>query len=118
MLNVKYRAEYQKVVDYEETQNTDLLDRYGFSAPFGSFAYNAVRFRDPALPIDKFQGIPSKKMSRDLGNLLSKRNEVYLKIITGEFEVDAFDDEWRGFWETNGGKDIEAEVNDWYAKNR
>ena len=118
ILSTKYRGAYDKILEYQQSKKSTLLGDYGFNGPYGSFAYNAKLFRDPKLPIDKFQGVPSKKMSQNMGHLLSKRNEVFLKIITGEVGLEAFDNEWKTYWQNNGGSEVEAEVNDWYAKQQ
>ena len=48
------------------------------------------------------------------GSLSSLQNEVIIKIIVGDYEVDHFD-EFVDDWHKLGGTEITAAVNEWYS---
>ena len=49
-----------------------------------------------------------------MGSLSSLQNEVIIKIIVGDYEVDYFD-EFVDDWHKLGGTEIMAAVNEWYS---
>ena len=64
--------------------------------------------------IDKFAGAPPDAMVEKWGSLSSLQNEVIIKIIVGDYEVDYFD-EFVEDWHKLGGTEITAAVNEWYS---
>ena len=64
--------------------------------------------------IDKFAGAPPEAMVEKWGSLSSLQNEVIIKIIVGDYEVDYFD-EFVDDWHKLGGTEITAAVNEWYS---
>lgn len=65
---------------------------------------------------DSFFGPSSDTMNAKLGNLMSKENEVFTKIIMGA-PISEFDD-FVEYWNSQGGSEITAEVNDWFANTK
>lgn len=66
------------------------------------------------LSSDKYVGSPTQTLV-DKGAYLSKlEQEAFTKIIMGEKSVDDFD-QFVKEWNTAGGADLTAEVNEWYA---
>jgi putative aldouronate transport system substrate-binding protein len=45
------------------------------------------------------------------------KNETFVKIVTGNLPIDAFD-KFVADWKKQGGDLITKEVNDWYAKQK
>lgn len=76
-------------------------------------AYLAGTYADGLAKIDAFQGLPTRTMSEKKAYLDKLELETFTKIITGEAELDAFD-EFVTQWQSNGGSEITEEVNDWY----
>ena len=64
--------------------------------------------------IDKFAGAPPEAMVEKWGSLSSLQNEVIIKIIVGDYDVDYFD-EFVEDWHKLGGTEITAAVNEWYS---
>lgn len=61
-----------------------------------------------------YTGPNTETMNRQFGNLRSKQDEVYSRIIMGA-PIDEFD-EWVEYWNEQGGATITEEVNAWYRE--
>ena len=61
-----------------------------------------------------FVGAPTETMTSRMSTLEDLQDEVFIKIILGESDIDAFDKFVEDF-NALGGKDITEEVNEWYA---
>lgn len=61
-----------------------------------------------------FVGAPTESMTLYMSYLKDLQNETFVKIITGEETIDAFDRFVENFY-ANGGDAITEEVNEWYA---
>jgi len=67
--------------------------------------------------IDKFVGAPTDTMTAKFTTLESLRDEVFVKIIVGDYDIDQFD-KFVSDWNNLGGADITAEVNAWYSSTK
>ena len=61
-----------------------------------------------------FVGAPTETMTSKMSTLEDLQDEVFIKIILGEEDIDAFD-KFVSDFNTLGGEQITAEVNEWYA---
>ena len=63
---------------------------------------------------DGYLGIPGQAMIDKMGTLKALQDETFVKIITGDADMDEFD-EFVEQWHALGGAEITADVNTWYA---
>lgn len=63
---------------------------------------------------EAYYGPNTDTMNDRLGNLISKRDEIYTRIIMGE-DVESEWSDWLSFWSSQGGDLITEEVNEWAA---
>ena len=61
-----------------------------------------------------FVGAPSDNMTARMSTLQDLQDEVFIKIILGQADIDDFDKFVSDFYAL-GGEDITKDVNDWYA---
>ncbi|MBQ7487914.1 MAG: extracellular solute-binding protein [Clostridia bacterium] len=61
-----------------------------------------------------FVGAPTETMTSRMSTLEDLQDEVFIKIILGESDIDAFD-KFVDDFNALGGKEITEEVNEWYA---
>ena len=64
-----------------------------------------------------FVGAPTESMTLYMNYLKDLQNETFVKIITGEAPIEAFDTFVENFY-ANGGDMITEEVNAWYASTK
>ena len=62
---------------------------------------------------NEFYGEPGEAFKKHFSPLRDREYEVITKIITGELDISGWDD-YLEYWDNQGGKEIEKEVNDWY----
>ena len=62
---------------------------------------------------NEFYGEMGEAHKKYFPSLRGKEYEVITKIITGELDITGWE-EFIEYWDTQGGKEIEKEVNDWY----
>lgn len=84
---------------------------YGAEGAYGVLNY----YQENNLTQDMmFVGAPTESMTLYMSYLKDLQNETFVKIITGEETIDAFDRFVENFY-ANGGDAITEEVNAWYA---
>lgn len=84
---------------------------YGAEGAYGVLNY----YKENNLTQDMmFVGAPTESMTLYMSYLKDLQNETFVKIITGEETIDAFDRFVENFY-ANGGDAITEEVNEWYA---
>lgn len=84
---------------------------YGAEGAYGVLNY----YQENNLTQDMmFVGAPTESMTLYMSYLKDLQNETFVKIITGEETIDAFDQFVENFY-ANGGDAITEEVNAWYA---
>lgn len=118
-----------KELNHEEASYYELIDAYEKGTGDASgWAYRGVYGPDGALSIqidyannqmhqiNEFYGLPTETMKIRWSTLQNMEAEVFPKIIMGE-PIEAFD-KFVEDWNNLGGKDITAEVNEWYDANK
>lgn len=66
---------------------------------------------------DQFLGAPGDVMTAKKTTLDDMLNQTFIKIISGQVELDSFDTVVAE-WKNAGGQDLTDEVNEWYAVNK
>ncbi len=100
----------------EAFQNGDLSQWGWFKiyGPDGVYKH-AVKYNQNNLYMwDKYTGTPTPTMSISMNTLKQIEREVFVKIVMGSLEIDAFD-EFVNDWYQVGGRKITEEVNAWYS---
>ena len=84
---------------------------YGAEGAYGVL----IDYRNKEMTQDNlFVGAPTETMTAKMSTLEDLQDEVFIKIILGEEDIDAFD-KFVSDFNALGGADITAEVNEWYA---
>jgi putative aldouronate transport system substrate-binding protein len=90
---------------------------YSIFGPGGS-QYTGERMAKEGLQLaNAYYGPNTETMNENLGNLNSKRNEIFTAIILGQ-DVEQGFGEWVAFWNAMQGDKITQEVNEWYAMQK
>ena len=66
---------------------------------------------------DKFVAAPGEVMSERKTTLDDMLDQTFIKIISGQETLDAFDSVVEE-WTTAGGQEMTDEVNEWYSANK
>lgn len=108
---------YDEVMAWEKEGN---VDRYGSARVFGpensSFAVVDHYVKNDLFQINEFHGQFLPVMKIYWNGLWDKANEAITKtIVSGDMGVW---DEFLQYWDKQGGLDMEAEVNEWYKKQK
>ncbi|MEK8130076.1 extracellular solute-binding protein [Paenibacillus filicis] len=110
-----YRGIYSSLVDIPEPEITKRrLDSLGMQFHL----YENLQRIEARLIPNRFNGLPTPAMGK-YNQKLSELQDVFVRMIAGVTPLDQFEDYAR-WWEREGGREITAEVNNWYqaAKNR
>ncbi|GAB2557927.1 extracellular solute-binding protein [Gracilibacillus alcaliphilus] len=106
--------EAQKYLDGDESAWGMYYSRV---APDGGWGV-VERIRESGNVIyDEFAGGTTPTMVSKGSSLDKLTDETFVKIIMGTESIDAFDDYVKS-WNSLGGEDITAEVNEWYQENQ
>jgi len=105
---------------YKALQGDDSM--WGWLGVFGEEGGQSIllQYQDPekAAPVyNKFVSAPGEIMTARKSTLDDMLDQTFIKIISGQETIDAFDkvvEEWK----TAGGNDMTAEVNEWYSANK
>lgn len=113
-LNAEEKSYYDRAMAY-----LDGTDMKGYRSLKTFGAQGAMEtwyksFKAGNIKPNAFYGPNTDTMNAKLGNLKTKRDEIFTKIIMGA-PMEEFD-KWVDYWNKQGGADITAEVNDWYSK--
>ena len=79
----------------------------------GSYSILAGYYRNNLYQFDAYFGPPTEGMSKWWGPLTDLQTETFVKIITNQLPIGAFDDFVKQ-WNSLGGSEVTAEVNQWY----
>ncbi|MCU6712571.1 extracellular solute-binding protein [Paenibacillus sp. J5C_2022] len=106
-----YRNFYNGLKDYEDG-NKEAWNQNAANGPLGSGYVLGEYIKNDQFMPNQFTTTPTPTMISKLPNLLDMELEMMTKIVTGGplSEFDKFVDNWNKL----GGKEIEAEVNEWY----
>ena len=105
---------------YKALQGDDSM--WGWLGVFGEEGGQSIllKYQDPenATPVyNKFVSAPGEVMTARKSTLDDMLDQTFLKIISGQEKIDAFDkvvEEWKNA----GGIEMTAEVNEWYSSNK
>jgi len=64
--------------------------------------------------VDEYRGIPTERMATLVPELQKMEAELLMAIITGQKDLAEFD-KFKAAWLKNGGDQVTADVNAWYA---
>jgi putative aldouronate transport system substrate-binding protein len=117
---MSYYERCKSYVDWKPGNPTEELlgyTSYSIFGPGGS-QYTGEKMDKEGLQIaNAYYGPNTNTMNENLGNLNTKRNEIFTAIILGQ-NVDEGFKEWTSFWGAMNGDTITKEVNDWYAAQK
>ncbi len=105
---------YNDSKNYLDKVDVEGYGRYSTFGPTGGLAMENTIFENGWNKFDKFYASNTKSMNKYLGDLKSRRLELWARIISGDLPVDDGFAEWVEYWNRNGGADITQEVNEWY----
>ncbi|WP_409345880.1 extracellular solute-binding protein [Paenibacillus sp. MBLB4367] len=95
----------------------DLWGEVAQSGPGGSAAIIDLIIKEDRFVPNQFYTTPTATMAERNEQLKKLRNETFVKIVTGNLGLDAFD-KYVADWKKQGGDIITKEVNDWYATQK
>ena len=88
---------------------------YSVFGPGGSMTLEYDLIQKGCNKVNAYYGANTDTMNDKWGQLQSKKLEIYSKIIV-EGNADAVWQEWLDYFESQGGAEITAEVNEWYKE--
>ncbi len=115
--NKEAEQNYLSIKQWMENPTAENNQGWGYETIFGiggSIGVLAEYEEKGALIINEFYGSSTDSMSTKQATLDKLQLETYTKIITGEEDLDSFDD-FVEKWNKLGGEDITEEVNEWYT---
>lgn len=108
---------YQRNQDYQSGKDLGGYMGWAIYADPNGTAMQVKKIYDSGdYLMDAYTGPNTENMNANWGNLTSKRDEIFSKIIAGA-PISEFDT-WLQYWQSQGGDAITKEVNDWYAANK
>lgn len=107
-------AEYSRLERFKTNKLTEK-DTVAMEGPLNKLFFDAriARESQQISVSDLFQGAPTKSMTSKAASLGTVESETYTKIITGQLDPSSFD-KFVTDWESNGGSEMTADVNNWY----
>lgn len=87
------------------------------NGPGGSASIIDLIIKEDRFVPNQFYTTPTATMAERNEQLKKLRNETFVKIVTGNQGIDAFD-KYAADWKKQGGDIITKEVNDWYATQK
>ena len=112
-LNPEQMNYYTDALKYLDGTDMKMYRRIAVFSGEGSTIKWYDSFKAGNIMPNEFYGPNTDTMNAKLGNLNSKRDETFIKIIMGE-PIEEFDN-WVTYFNAQGGAEITKEVNDWYA---
>lgn len=110
------KSYYDRCKAYLDGSDPTGYGIYRIFGPDGSeFVWETALQQKQYMP-EGYYGPNTDTMNAKWGNLMSKRDEEFTKIIMGA-PISEFDD-WVSYWNSQGGQEITNEVNGWYATNK
>jgi putative aldouronate transport system substrate-binding protein len=107
---------YTNAMGYLDGTNLVGYRSYGTFGPGGGQQIMQEWYNRGLYKWDGFFGPNTPAMNTRLGDLNSKRQEYFTRIIVGDMDVEDGFQEWIDYWNKNGGRQITQEVNEWYAE--
>ncbi|TNJ67038.1 extracellular solute-binding protein [Paenibacillus hemerocallicola] len=107
---------YDRIMLYKGGQK-NLWGEYAQNGPGGSAGIIDQIIKDDRFVPNQFYTTPTATMAERNEQLKKLRNETFVKIVTGNLGLDAFD-KYVADWKKQGGDIITKEVNDWYATQK
>lgn len=112
-LNPEQKSYFDGAKAYLDGTDMKMYRRVATFGEGGSCQVWYNSFKAGNVMANEYYGPNTDTMNAKLGNLESKRNETFIKIIMGE-SIDEFD-KWVEYFNAQGGKEITDEVNSWYS---
>jgi putative aldouronate transport system substrate-binding protein len=115
-LTPNQRAGLDKMNQYKGGQK-NLWGNVAQDGPGGSASIIDLIIKEDRFVPNQFYTTPTATMAERNEQLKKLRNETFVKIVTGNLGIDAFD-KYVADWKKLGGDIITKEVNDWYATQK
>lgn len=107
---------YDKIMLYKNGQK-NVWGEFAQNGPGGSAGIIDQIIKDNRFVTNLFYSTPTPTMVERTQQLDKLKNETFVKIITGNLGIDAFD-KYVADWKKQGGDLITKEVNEWYSKQK
>lgn len=108
---------YTNLLAYENGDLTQWGWNRTFGGPNGGAETTQIYMADDRAYIDQYLGLPTETMAERQATLEQLQAETFTKIVMGAESIDGFD-MFVEKWLSLGGKDMTAEVNEWYEANQ
>lgn len=115
-LSPERKKVYDRIMLYKGGQK-NLWGEFAQNGPGGSAGIIDQIIKEDRFVSNEYYTTPTATMAERNEQLKKLRNETFVKIVTGNLPVDAFD-KFVADWKKQGGDIITKEVNDWYAKQK
>ena len=103
---------FERYVEAYAAGDTDMWRWYRFFGPEGGHLITGQYIRDDLYYMNRYYGPTTDTMSESLSLINDVVNEMFVKIIMGEADIDSFDT-YKAQAEALGLADITDEVNAW-----
>lgn len=107
---------YDRIMLYKGGQK-NLWGEFAQNGPGGSAGIIDQIIKEDRFVPNQFYTTPTATMAERGEQLKKLRTETFVKIVTGNLGLDAFD-KYVSDWKKQGGDMITKEVNDWYAAQK
>ncbi|GAA3408770.1 extracellular solute-binding protein [Paenibacillus hodogayensis] len=115
-LSPERRKVYDRIMLYKGGQK-NLWGEFAQNGPGGSASIIDQVIKENRFVSNEFYTTPTATMAERNEQLKKLRTETFIKIVTGNLGIDAFD-KYVADWKKQGGDIITKEVNDWYAAQK
>ncbi|RKN70681.1 extracellular solute-binding protein [Paenibacillus ginsengarvi] len=115
-LSPERKKVYDRIMLYKGGQK-NLWGEFAQNGPGGSAGIIDQIIKEDRFVPNQFYTTPTTTMAERNEQLKKLRTETFVKIITGNLGLDAFD-KYVSDWKKQGGDLITKEVNDWYATQK
>ncbi|MEF3307021.1 extracellular solute-binding protein [Paenibacillus sp. GYB003] len=112
-LSPERKKVYDRIMLYKGGQK-NLWGEFAQNGPGGSAGIIDQIIKEDRFVPNQFYTTPTATMAERNEQLKKLRTETFVKIVTGNLGIDAFD-KYVSDWKKQGGDIITKEVNDWYA---
>lgn len=128
-LNAEQKADYANMRAFLDAKESGEMDPEDpkvssgaalytvFGDPSGSYAALDSLIQSDGYITACYQGLATEKMAKVSPTLKKMLVETCVKIITGQQDVDSYDDFLKN-WEANGGAEVTKEAQEWYDANK
>ncbi|MEF3308857.1 extracellular solute-binding protein [Paenibacillus sp. GYB004] len=115
-LSPERKKVYDRIMLYKGGQK-NLWGEFAQNGPGGSAGIIDQIIKEDRFVSNEYYTTPTATMAERNEQLKKLKNETFVKIVTGNLPIDAFD-KFVADWKKQGGDLITKEVNDWYAKQK